>query len=119
VLLALSDKFLEFGSLDLILAEFALVPFVDTAFFLGLLLCVILVALLCYLVDELERVKQDVFFPLAELFISDDVALRLRLDLLDLPEMDFLFQRSQPLRKAHFVPRDLLGVLIWLLAIRT
>ena len=106
VLLALADKLLELRTLDLFLAELAVIAFINAAFLFRLFLCLIFVAFLCYFVNELKSVKQDVFFPLAELFVGNDVALGLGLDLLNLPQMDLLLQRGQFLRQAHLPCRD-------------
>ena len=106
VLFAFADKLLELWALNLFLAELAVVAFIDAAFLLRLFLFLVFVTFLCYFINKLKSIEQDVFFPLAELLVGGDVALGLRLNLLDLPQVDLLLQRGQFLRQAHLPCRD-------------
>ena len=106
VLFAFADKLLELWALNLFLAELAVVAFIDAAFLLRLFLFLVFVTFLCYFINKLKSIEQDVFFPLAELLVGGDVALGLRLNLLDLPQVDLLLQRGQFLRQAYFARGD-------------
>ena len=102
VLFALTDKLLELWALNLFLAELTVIAFIDAALLFGLFLFLVFVAFLCYFINKLKSIQQDVLFPLAELLVGSDVALRLGLNLLDLPQVDLLLQRGQFLRQAYF-----------------
>ena len=102
VLFALTDKLLELWALNLFLAELTVIAFIDAALLFGLFLFFVFVAFLCYFINKLKSIQQDVLFPLAELLVGSDVALRLGLNLLDLPQVDLLLQRGQFLRQAYF-----------------
>ena len=106
VLFAFADKLLELWALNLFLAELTVITFIDAAFLLRLFLFLVFVTFLCYFINKLKSIEQDVFFPLAELLVGGDVALGLRLNLLDLPQVDLLLQRGQLLCQANFARGD-------------
>lgn len=89
---ALTDELLELRALNLFLAELTVIALIDAALLFRLFLFLVFVAFLCYFINKLKSIQQDVFFPLAELLVGSNVALRLGLNLLNLPQVDLLLQ---------------------------
>lgn len=92
-MLTFADQFLELGSLELLLRQLADVPFVHSLDFVWYFNLV--VAFVSHLIDELQRVEQNIFLSFAELFVRHLERLRLLLYLPYPPQVDLFFKDFQ------------------------
>ena len=101
-LFTLLDQFLELRATPLLfikLADEAQITAFQLCWFLTLTVAFFL--FLSHVVDELERVEEDVLLSLVKALIRSMVRLGIFLYLLDLAQVNLFLEQAKPLRETH------------------